>query len=183
MRVHDSRLRARYRPLARIDPWRDMKPIVITEARTVGGVLQRRVAPEYLVPVAALIGQCTGFLMTEVIPMLRAWLAVGRQPRPLYIGDYDLSGNMIEEHTRTVLERELGITLIWERLAITEAQTVTLREQGIEPIEKTDRRFKGRRGKHLAFEAEALGQDVIEGLLRDSTRRAATGSARSCAAA
>lgn len=98
--------------VARIDPWGDVKPIVITEART-------------------------------------------------------LSGNYIEQHTRRVLERALGVALPWERLAITEAQTVTLRAQGVEPIDKTDRRFKGRGGQHLVYEAEALGQGVLEQLLRE----------------
>jgi hypothetical protein len=153
--------------VARIDPWGDVKPILITEVRTVAGVLRRGVAQDYLVDVVPTNGQCHGFLITEVVPIFRALLDAGRQPLPLYVGDFDLSGNYIEQHTRRVLERELGVKLPWERLAITEAQTVTLRAQGVEPIDKTDRRFKGRAGQHLAFEAEALGQGVLEQLLRE----------------
>jgi len=75
----------------------------------------------------------------------------------LYIGDFDLTGNSIEAHTREVLAREVCGELLWERIAITEAQTITLRAQGLEPIAKTDQRFSDGH-PHLAYEAEALGQ-------------------------
>ena len=147
--------------LARLDPWRGVeRPIILCEARTVGGVLIRRLGPEYLVPIVPTNGQCKGFLITEVAPLFR------EQPsRGLYVGDYDLSGNAIEENTRRVLERFVGEAIPWERVAITEAQTITLRAQGLEPIQKTDARFTDKH-PHLAYEAEALGQATLEAVLR-----------------
>jgi hypothetical protein len=147
---------------ARIDPWlRGVQPIILCEARTVGGVLKRRIAPEYLVEVAPTNGQCQGFLVTQVVPHLTHRSRVG------YVGDLDLSGNYIEANTRRVLEREVGFELAWERIAITEAQTRYLRQTyGMEPIEKADERFRPPR-KHLAYEAEALGQAALEAIIRE----------------
>jgi hypothetical protein len=82
----------------------------------------------------------------------------------LYIGDLDLSGNYIEANTRTILEREIGRSLWWLRVAITETQTEVLRANGVKPITKTDHRFADRR-PHLAFEAEALGQAALEAIV------------------
>ena len=148
---------------SRIDPWRGVvRPIILCEARTVGGVLNRRLGPEYCVSVAPTNGQSKGFLMTEVAALFRA-----RPARGLYIGDFDLCGNDIERNTRRVLEQDAGLgELLWERVAITEEQTEMLRAQGMEPIQKTDGRFKDKH-PHLAYEAEALGQAALEALLRD----------------
>ena len=147
---------------ARLDPWHKAaaRPFLICEARTVGGVLERRLGPEYLVPVASTIGQCQGFLVTDVAPHLQ-------NPRAyvLYVGDRDLAGNDIETNTRRVLERETGRSLRWKRIAITDEQVETLKAGGIEPIRKLDNRYKDKR-PHLAFEAEALGQVEIETLVR-----------------
>lgn len=147
---------------ARLDPWAraTARPFLICEARTVGGVLERRLAPQYLVAVASTIGQCQGFLVTDVAPRLR-------DPRAavLYLGDHDLAGNDIEANTRRVLEREVGRPLPWTRIAITGDQVETLRANGIAPIEKHDNRYTDKR-PHLAYEAEALGQETIEALVR-----------------
>ena len=147
---------------ARLDPWHlaHVRPFLICEARTVGGVLERRLSPEYIVSVASTIGQCQGFLVTDVAPHLRDPKAhVG------YVGDHDLAGNDIETNTRRVLEREVGRPLRWTRIAITDEQVEGLKAQGIKPIEKTDNRYTDKR-PHLAFEAEALGQLKVEALVR-----------------
>ena len=147
---------------ARLDPWHRAKarPFLICEARTVGGVLERRLGPEYLVPVASTIGQCQGFLVTDVAPRLR-----DPHGYVFYIGDHDLAGNDIETNTRRVLERETGRTIGWTRIAITDEQVETLRAEGMQPIQKEDKRYKDKR-PHLAFEAESLGQVEIETLVR-----------------
>jgi hypothetical protein len=75
---------------ARIDLW-DGKPppIIICESRAVKGVLEN-LAGEYLVPITATAGQCGGFLVNEVVPLVemdrvngsRGWLyRRSRNPR------------------------------------------------------------------------------------------------------
>ena len=150
---------------ARIDPWLEgVRPVILTESRATGGVLARGIAAEYLCPVAATNGQAGGFLVTKVAPLLKE-----EETRVLYVGDFDLSGSQIEENTRSVLERHAGRVFdqdTWERVAITEVQAKDLRARGIQPIEKNDRRYKGG-FRHGAYEAEALGQETVEHLLRD----------------
>jgi hypothetical protein len=79
----------------------------------------------------------------------------------LYIGDLDLSGNMIEANTRAVLQDE-GWVGEWEHIAMTKRQAQRYR---IEPILKTDGRYTDRR-PHLAIEVESLGQVRVQNLLR-----------------
>jgi hypothetical protein len=146
---------------ARIDPWvGGLRPVVLTESRAVGGVFARGIAADYLVAVAPTGGQSAGFLVTQVAPLFK-----DEATCVLYVGDYDLAGNQIEANTRDVLERHAGREIPWERVALTEAQTEELRARGVEPIAKKDNRYKGGR-PHLAFEAEAIGQAEITGLLR-----------------
>jgi hypothetical protein len=149
---------------ATLDPWFDaVRPVIISEAKTVGGVLARGLAQRYVVAVASTTGQCRGFLETEVAPLLRY-----PNTRVLYIGDADDAGDDIEANTRRVLERATGRTFDsgpWERLAITADQVAELRRQGVQPIVKTDRRYRDG-NPHEAFEAEALGQSEIERIVR-----------------
>ena len=79
----------------------------------------------------------------------------------LYLGDYDLCGNMIEENTRRVLEREAG-ELNWERLALTWEQ---VEQYDLPVITKHDRRFNNG-AAHEAVETEALSQRIIVEILR-----------------
>jgi hypothetical protein len=133
------------------------RPVILCEARGVGGVLSRGVAREYRVTVAPTGGQCNGFLRTRVAPYLMG------DERVLYIGDHDLAGNDIEDNTRRVLEQETGRTLdedTWERLMLTDEQCRQLVRKGVEPIQKEDRRFRDGR-PHEAFEVEALGQSYV----------------------
>ncbi len=144
---------------ARLDLWDgEPPPLILCESRTFGGVLRRTLAPTYLCPVAATNGQCGGFLVTDVGPLL-----VGNERPVLYVGDLDLSGGQIEANTRRVLEREAGRDLDWRRLALTEAQA---EQRGLNGVAKEDRRYRDGRS-HLAVEVEALGQTVVTEIIRE----------------
>ena len=99
-----------------LDPWRDRAPLVLTESRSLAGVL-RSLTRDYACRIAATNGQCGGFLRTDI--ETDGCNAAGRV---LYLGDLDLAGDQIEANTRGVLEREVGGALHWERLALTEQQ-------------------------------------------------------------
>jgi hypothetical protein len=75
----------------------------------------------------------------------------------LYLGDFDLAGNHIEQNTRRVLERKVG-ELLWERLALTQVQVSTY---NLPVITKHDRRFSCDGGTHAAVETGALSQRII----------------------
>jgi hypothetical protein len=140
---------------ARLDLWADDPPIIVTESRSLAGVLESLVG-EYLVPIAATNGQCGGFLRTDLAPAL----SVGQ--RVLYLGDHDWQGDQIEANTQRVLEREIGGELAWERLAITSDQVDAY---NLPRIRKPDKRYKPHR-YHDAVETEALGQGIIVGIVR-----------------
>jgi len=80
-------------PGARLDPWAGNVPLILTESRSLAGVL-RRLVDDYAVLIAATNGQVGGFLHTEIIPILRP------RQQILYLGDLDLSGSQIEDNTR-----------------------------------------------------------------------------------
>jgi hypothetical protein len=142
----------------KLDPWRGKPPMILTESRSLAGVL-RSLVSDYAARIASTNGQVRGFLHTRIAPELRAGDTV------LYLGDYDLCGDQIEQNTRRVLEREIGGPLKWERLAITREQ---IDEHGLRDqiITKQDRRYKGGR-PHEAVETEALKQTVLVELLRN----------------
>jgi hypothetical protein len=140
----------------RVDPWRDQAPLILTESRSLAGVL-RTVASEYRVSIAATNGQCGGFLRTEIAPQLQG------AERIIYLGDLDLSGDQIEANTRRVLEQASGVDLAWERLALTRQQ---VREHDLPIIVKHDRRYKDGRA-HEAVETEAISQRVLIEILQE----------------
>jgi hypothetical protein len=70
---------------ARIDPWGGHVPLIITESRSLAGVL-RNLCIEYGCRIASTNGQTGGFLHTKVIPLLTEGDCVG------YLGDHDLAG-------------------------------------------------------------------------------------------
>jgi hypothetical protein len=150
---------------ARIDRFPDtVRPVILCEARGVGGVLSRGIARDYLVTVAPCGGQSNGYLRTKVASHLE-----DEDTRVLYLGDHDLCGNDIEENTRRVLEHATGRTFsedTWERLMLTDRQCAALEARGVEPIQKRDNRFKDGR-PHDAFEVEALGQSLVTQIVRD----------------
>jgi hypothetical protein len=149
----------------RIDPWGGVKrPFILTEDAATSGVLSRRSAYEYRVPVASVSGNCRGFLETRV-----AWPLKLPNTRVLYLGDADDCGNAIERNTRRVLAHATGRAFgpdEWERVAITPEQIEVLRAAGMEPIQKRDDRY-GDGNPHLAWECEALGQTEIERLVAE----------------
>jgi hypothetical protein len=136
--------------------WPEQAPILITESRSLAGVLET-LAYQYAVPMTSCNGQVGGHLRVEVLPRYR------ESRRVLYLGDWDLAGGQIEQNTRRVLVRDGGEPVLWERLAITEAQ---IAERGLTPIHKNDQRFKNNRGHHEAWETEALSQQVVVAIVR-----------------
>ena len=137
-----------------LDPWRGQVPFVLTESRSLAGVL-RGIVSDYRCRIASTNGQFGGFLRTDIVPMLRPGDVV------LYLGDFDLAGGQIEDNTRRVLE--IGGALRWERLAITREQ---IDQHNLPIIRKRDQRYKDGR-PHEAVETEALSQTVLQDLLRD----------------
>jgi hypothetical protein len=142
---------------ARLDCWAGRPPpLILTESRSLAGVL-RNLAGEYLCPVAATNGQAGGFLVTDVAPLLD-----GNKRTVLYLGDHDLSGTLIEQNTRDVLERHAGWVVEWERVALLPEHVDAYQ---LPVIVKHDRRYRPPRA-HQAVETEALQQQVIVGLVR-----------------
>lgn len=143
---------------ARLSPWtaEEPAPLIITESRSLAGVLDR-LCQRYLVDITSSNGQAHGHLMTEVLPVYR------ESRRVLTLGDLDLAGGHIGDHTRRVLEEAGGPAVLWERLAITPEQ---VEAHGLTPIAKNDQRYKGGRGQHEAWETEALGQSLVVDLVR-----------------
>ena len=142
-------------PHITLDPWRAQAPLILTESRSLAGVL-RAIAREHRARIASTNGQVGGFLRTDVAPLLWPNATV------LYLGDYDLSGNQIEDNTRRVLEREVG-PLNWERLALTREQ---IDAYDLAVIIRTDRRYRDGR-PHEAVETEAISQRVLIEVLRE----------------
>jgi hypothetical protein len=141
---------------ARLDPWRGHVPFILTESRSLAGVLRAQ-CRDYRCRITSTNGQCGGFLRTDVSPRLNA---IGG---PIgYLGDYDLAGNDIEANTRRVLESLVG-ELDWQRLALTREQ---VEQYNLPIIAKTDKRFKNGGGVHEAVETEALSQTLIVNIVR-----------------
>jgi hypothetical protein len=143
-----------YMNAIRLDPWNGDAPLILTESRSLAGVL-RELTRSYAVMIAPTNGQCAGFLHNQVAPRLKD------ETRVLYLGDYDLAGGDIENNTRSVLERYHDLD--WERLALTADQ---VRDHNLTRIIKSDRRFKNG-GAHEAVETEALSQRLIVQIVRD----------------
>jgi hypothetical protein len=144
-------------PYTGLDPWRGRPPMILTESRSLAGVL-RHIVVDYRARIASTNGQCGGFLRTNIVPKLKSG------DRVIYLGDLDLAGGQIEDNTRRVLEQEIGGELLWERLALTLEQ---VREHDLPEITKHDRRYHDGR-PHRAVETEAISQAVLVDIL---TRR------------
>jgi hypothetical protein len=138
-----------------LDYWHDRPPMVLTESRSLAGVL-RTIIVEYCARIASTNGQCGGFLRTDIAPQLQP------DDRVIYLGDLDLAGDQIEVNTRRVLEQEIGGELLWERLALTPEQ---VREYDLPVIIKSDRRYNDDH-PHEAVETEAISQRVLISILR-----------------
>jgi hypothetical protein len=138
---------------ARLDAWEDNPPLIITESRSLAGVLHALIA-EHAARIASTNGPCAGFLHNKLAPALREGDTV------IYLGDADFSGGHIEANTRDVLERRVG-ELDWKRLAVTDEQ---IADFNLTVIQKYDARTKS---YHDAVETEALGQARIVAIVRD----------------
>jgi hypothetical protein len=142
-------------PYIKLDPWRGRAPLILTESRSLAGVLRDTVA-DLRARIASTNGQCGGHLRTRIAPMLRPG------DRVIYLGDLDLAGGQIEANTRRVLEQLIGGALVWERLALTHEQ---VREYDLPVIIKHDHRYKDGH-PHEAVETEAISQRVLIEILR-----------------
>jgi len=149
----------------RIDLWAgEEPPLLLCESRATAGVLSD-LAYEYLTPITATSGQCGGFIVTDIVPLLNV------RRRVLYIGDHELRGpaDQIESNTRRVIEKHTGRKFVvgkdWIRIALTERQVkASVRLQRL-TITKLDKRYKPPKA-YEAIECEALGQGVLTRLIR-----------------
>jgi hypothetical protein len=149
---------------ARIDAWDGSEPpLIICESRATAGVL-RTTAYEYLTPITATGGQCGGFIVNEIVPLLRD------ERHVLYVGDYELRGpaEQIEANTQRYVEKHAGRTFghgEWTKIALTEAQVNRSSRLHNLTITKIDKRYKPPK-RYEAVECEALGQEVLVQLVR-----------------
>jgi hypothetical protein len=150
---------------ARIDLWAgEPPPLIICESRAVMGVLER-LTSEFLVPITATGGQCRGFLINEIAPLLE-----GNDRRVGYIGDHEVSGpaEQIEANTRRVLERHANRKFddhTWQRIALTQAQVDRNPRLKRLVITKYDNRYKPAKS-YEAIECEAMKQIELVKLVR-----------------
>jgi hypothetical protein len=140
-----------YMYATRIDPWAGDAPLVLTESRSLAGVL-RALTREYAARIAATNGQTNGFLRTQIAPR------INDGTRVLYLGDFDFAGGHIEVNTRRILDGYHDLE--WERLALTADQ---VRDHNLTIIQKYDARDKKH---HPAVETEALSQRLIVQIVR-----------------
>jgi hypothetical protein len=152
--------------LARINCWgRQLPPLVICEARATRGVLERIATDEYLCPITATGGQCGGHIVNEIVPLL-----TDNDRKVLYIGDCEVDGpgDQIEANTRRYIEehtRRAFTSDTWIKVALTPEQVARNPRLRRLTIDKVDRRYKPPR-PYKAIECEAVGQEVLERMLR-----------------
>ncbi len=126
------------------------------------GVL-RDLAYEYLTPIAATGGQCGGFIVNEIVPLLMD------KRRVRYVGDCELRGpaDQIEQNTKRYIEtyRPHIRTGPVTKIALTEQQvnvSARLRKLAITKLDKRNKPAK----EYKAVECEALGQGVLVRIIR-----------------
>jgi hypothetical protein len=147
-------------PRARIDLWAgELPPLIICESRATMGVL-RNLAYEYLTPITSTGGQCGGFIVTDIVPLLK-----GNDRHVRYIGDCELRGpaDQIEQNTKRYIEEHTGRTFEpgeWIKIALTEQQVKASPRLRRLAITKLDKRCKPPK-EYEAIECEALGQGVL----------------------
>jgi hypothetical protein len=161
---------------ARLDPWRGHAPTILTESRSVAGVLRGTVY-RLRARIGSVGGHCAGFLRT-IANNLKPGDTVG------YVGDGDLCGGQIEANTRRVLEQLIGGELNWTRVALTDEQIAQYQLEQFR-IMKPDHRYKPPRYEP-AIECEALQQHIIVEIVRQWLEfllmNARSGSEPGCAA-
>jgi hypothetical protein len=82
-----------YLDAARLDPWRGQVPLILTESRSLAGVLKAQ-CRNYRCRISSTYGQVAGHLHTKIAPVLTEGDRIG------YLGDFDLAGGDIEANTR-----------------------------------------------------------------------------------
>lgn len=151
---------------ARLDCWGGEEPPLITcESKATAGVLER-LARRYLCPITGTGGQCGGFLVTEVAPLL-----IGNERPVLYLGDLEPGGpgEHIEANTRRYLEEHANRVFndhTWKRVALTMAQVQRDRRLQSLALTKIDRRHKPQPRRYQAWECEAVGQGPLQAMLQ-----------------
>jgi hypothetical protein len=151
---------------ARIDPWGGQAaPLTICESRSLAGTL-RSVAARYCAAITSTNGQSLGHVVSQIAPLL-----ADADRHVLYLGDYDLSGDQIEAHTRRTLTEHGAGWLDWQRIALRADQVAELdaerRARGVTGdlvIRKLDKRYKPAR-EFDAVECETVGQGPLRRLL------------------
>ena len=147
----------------RLDPWNGDAPVLVVESESLGGLLED-MAYEYRVPLAAARGQASDGFVLDVV----RWVEAGHR-RIRYLGDFDLSGGHIENAVCARVEALTGVTLDWQRVALTREQ---VEDNSLPVIHKSDRRFApnpdGSPRKFPAVETEALDQRILLPLVRES---------------
>ena len=149
---------------ADINVWGDEEPpLILCEARATAGVLTN-LAYEYVTPIAATGGQCGGFLVNEIVPLLLGDRHV------VYIGDHEKRGpaEQIEANTKRVIEQHTGRRFgpgEWTKIALTAEQVNRSARLRRLAITKSDKRYKPAR-RYKAVECEAIGQGVLVRLIR-----------------
>jgi hypothetical protein len=141
----------------RLCPWRGRPPTILTESRSVAGVL-RNTTTELRCRIAPVGGHCAGHLR-KIARHLKPGDTVG------YVGDGDLCGAQIEANTRKVLEELVGGELNWTRVALTDEQIERYHLEEFR-ITKPDRRYEPPRYEP-AIECEALQQHIIVAIVRE----------------
>jgi hypothetical protein len=145
----------------RLDCWKGREPpLVICESRATKGVLED-IAGSYLVPITATNGQCGGFLVTDIVPLLR-----GNLRCVIYIGDFELRGpaDQIENNTRRYIEEHAWRVFdedSWTKIALTATQVEADPKLLELKIDKLDRRNKPPK-PYEAVECEAVGQARLQ---------------------
>src|SRR5262249_38475812 len=82
-------------PYIALDPWHGSAAMVLTESRSLAGVL-RDLVSNCRARIAPTNGQVGGFLRTDLAPRLKSG------NRVIYLGDLDLAGDQIEANPRRV---------------------------------------------------------------------------------
>ena len=148
---------------ARIDLWQgEEPPFIISESRATMGVL-RNLAYQYLVPITATNGQCGGFIVTDIVPLLKG------NRRVRYVGDFELRGpaDQIEQNTKRYIEEHTSRVFgdRWMKIALTEQQVKANKRLERLSITKLDKRYRPAK-EYEAIECEALGQGVLVRIIR-----------------
>jgi hypothetical protein len=146
-----------------VDPWYGASPLLVVESESLGGLLED-IASEYRVPLAPARGQASDGFVLDIV----RWVEAGHV-RVLYLGDFDLSGGHIEQAVRERVEVLTGVSLDWQRIALSHEQ---VEAHALPVIQKKDSRFApnadGSPRRFPAVETEALDQRILLPLVRSS---------------